>query len=180
MIACNSRPRVADRSNGVWRRALLIPWNIEITKEKRVRGMDKVEWWQDSGELPGIFNWALHGLIRLREQKGFSYCQAMEDAMKDYRDEMNPAGVFAKEHLELRQWAKIRSKNLYQMYSKWAKENGYHPLSDKTFGKELKRIFKGIEKRRGGRQLDRYWYYEGIGFTVDEIYGMRTCDAVVF
>ena len=81
MISCNNLPRFSDRSDGVWRRMLLIPWRVQIDKNRRIKGMDKTDWWQESGELPGIFNWAIAGLHRLRAQKAFSDQPVMEEAL---------------------------------------------------------------------------------------------------
>src|SRR5205814_4102 len=58
VLATNNRPRFSDKSDGVWRRMLLIPFQVQITAEERVYGMDKPDWWIEKGELPGIFNWA--------------------------------------------------------------------------------------------------------------------------
>ncbi len=67
VIAANNRPRFSDRSSGIWRRMLLVPWNVKITADQRIAGMDKPDWWVTAGELPGIFWWAVLGLARLRE-----------------------------------------------------------------------------------------------------------------
>ena len=180
MLACNNRPRFTDRSEGVWRRMLIIPWRVQIGSKKRVRGMDEVKWWADRGQLPGILNWAIVGLARLRAQNGFSYCRLMEEALADYREEMNPARTFLLNHLESCPDGRIRSSALYSHYARWAKNNGYHPLGEKSFGREVRRVFRGVEKNRGGTRGERYWYYQGVAFTQDEIEGESTHDALLF
>ena len=180
MLACNNRPRFGDRSQGIWRRMLLVPWEVEITKEERIRGMDKVEWWQTSGELPGIFRWALVGLARLRAQGGFTESEKMQAALQDYQEEMNPARVFLQENVELERDHQIKSKNLYRFYRKWCEEFGYHPMADKNFGREIRRRFPGVERKKTGTRSERFWIYEGIKFSQDEICGEKTEDANLF
>ena len=163
MVSCNTLPRFSDRSDGVWRRMLLIPWRVQIGKTERIKGMDKVEWWQDSGELPGIFNWAVAGLHRLRAQKGFSDSQVMDEAMGIYKSEVNPARQFLLETCtNVLQTETILSKELYGAYCRWCKESGHnYPLSDIQFGKEIRRVFPATKRERhtiGTR--DRY--YTGI------------------
>jgi P4 family phage/plasmid primase-like protien len=70
ILACNNRPRFSDRSSGLWRRMILMPFRVTIAEDDpgRVFNMDKPEWWIESGELPGILNWAFAGLDRLRRQ----------------------------------------------------------------------------------------------------------------
>jgi P4 family phage/plasmid primase-like protien len=180
MIACNNRPRFSDRSQGIWRRMLLIPWQVEITRAKKVKGMDKIEWWQQSGELPGIFRWALAGLARLRQQAGFTDSTVMKEALEDYQEEMNPAKVFLKANVEESEGSAIKSASLYSMYARWAKENGYCPLAERTFGKEVRRCFRHTERKRGGTRSDRFWFYSNLAFTQDEICGERTHEHSLF
>jgi P4 family phage/plasmid primase-like protien len=72
LMAWNQRPQISDRSNGVWRRLVLIPWLYTIPASEIVRGMDQWSYWAKTGELPGIFLWALQGLHRLMKNGGFS------------------------------------------------------------------------------------------------------------
>ena len=174
MIACNNHPRVSDRSQGVWRRMLLIPWLVQIDKEMRVRGMDKVEWWQDSGELPGILNWAIVGLSRLRSQRDFTESAVMQEAIQDYREEMNPAKVFLQEHCEAHADTSIRSSVLYRFYRKWTEDNGYHPLSNRVFGREVKRAFPQCSRKQRNDGGSKIWVIHGMKFSQDEICGEKT------
>jgi phage/plasmid-associated DNA primase len=66
VLATNNMPRFSDKTDGIWRRVLLLPFVVQISKSEAIRGMDPVEWWQERGELPGIFLWALAGLADLR------------------------------------------------------------------------------------------------------------------
>jgi len=180
MLACNTLPRFADRTDGVWRRMLMIPWGVTISDGKRVKGMDKATWWQASGELPGMFLWALQGLARLRRQGGFSESETMREAIEEHKNEANPTRVFLQQNLEENNSGIIRSSELYRIYKKWIDENGYRPLSERPFGKETMRIFKNCKKIRRGSSNDRYWAYEGIQFSQDDICGERTNDARLF
>jgi len=179
MLACNSRPRFSDRSDGVWRRMILMPFRVQIQEEERITGMDKAEWWEASGELPGIFNWALLGLARLRQQGRFSRSRLVEQAREEYRAEMNPARMFLVDNLEHSQSGCIASRLLYKIYESWIKENGYRPLSERQFGKEITRCFPtSARTQKGGRQ-NREWCYLGIQFSKDEIAGQKTSDATL-
>src|SRR5262245_17618758 len=60
VLLTNNLPRFSDRSDGVWRRLCLLPFNRRVPDGERVYGMDKSGWWlQAQGEVPGILNWAL-------------------------------------------------------------------------------------------------------------------------
>ena len=180
MLACNNRPRFSDKTDGIWRRMQLVPWRVQINKTKRVRGMDKVGWWQRSGELPGILNWALEGLARLRAQNGFTESAMMQQAIRDYQEEMNPTKVFLTEFCEVSQDACIRSSVLYRLYRKWIETSGHKPLSDKFFGREVKRVFPTAEKRQKQDGGCKIWVNYGLKFSQDEICGEKVEDFRLF
>jgi P4 family phage/plasmid primase-like protien len=180
MVACNNRPRFSDRSGGIWRRMLVIPWQIEIDKQKRVKGMDKVAWWERSGELSGIFRWALVGLARLRRQGDFTESSVMNASLEEYKEEMNPARAFLQQHVEENNSGLIRSSELFRIYKKWCDENGYRPLSEKVFGKEVKRVFHQSSRVKRGDRSERYWCYERIQFSQESICGEDTAELRLF
>jgi P4 family phage/plasmid primase-like protien len=164
VLATNNRPRFSDRSAGVWRRMILMPFRVTIAADDpgRVFGMDKPEWWVESGELPGLFNWALEGLRRLREQGRFTTSEVCDQALKEYRTENNPARLFLTETCEEKPDGQIRCEVLYQAYRRWCEENGYSPLADRAFGKEVVRVFPRVERRRVGPRGGQLHYYCGI------------------
>jgi len=177
-FSTNNRPRFSDKSGGIWRRMLLIPWRVRITAQERVIGMDKIPWWQASGELPGIFLWAIRGLHRLRMQKDFSCSSVSSSGQEDYRIETNPAREFLIENVEESQSGQIRSEKLYYFYRRWAEQNGYKPLANKQFFKEFNRHFPDAKRRKGGTREGRYWCYDGIQFSRDDIHGEPTNDTL--
>lgn len=180
MISCNNVPRFSDRTDGIWRRMILLPFRTKILPHERVIGMDKREWWEASGELPAIFNWALLGLARLRERKQFTISRVAEEAKEQFREEFNPARAFLKDSCELSQSGLIVANLLYRIYCDWIKENGHRPLSEKQFGRELSRCFPSVKRIRKGDRGNQKWCYEMLQFTKDEICGNKTYDATLF
>src|SRR5262249_2891693 len=45
VLSTNNVPRFADKTEGVWRRLLLVPFNRRVSDAERVPGLDKPEWW---------------------------------------------------------------------------------------------------------------------------------------
>jgi P4 family phage/plasmid primase-like protien len=185
----NNRPRFSDKSSGIWRRLILIPWRTTISKAERIIGMDQVTWWQNSGELPGIFMWAVIGLHRLQAQKAFTYSPVVEEEIAAYRREVNPAREFLLEHVEANPIGSedstfIPTRILYGAYRRWAEEQGNQPLSSPVFGKEIVRVFpratreqKMVDFNSNGQvKTSRQWGYKGIHFSVDLIAGTEVND----
>jgi P4 family phage/plasmid primase-like protien len=167
MIAANNRPRFTDRSQGIYRRMIPIPWRVEIAKDDptRVLNMDKAWWWEQSGELSGILNWALVGLRRLRNQRDFTTSQIVDENRNEYKLEMNPARSFLLSHLEKNEsTVGIKCRKLYEIYRSWTLAGGHHPLADSQFGREVVRAFPSIKRAKRGPKVCRTWVYVGIDF----------------
>lgn len=190
MISCNERPRLRDRSNGIWRRMALVPWRVVIQDAMKVRGMDKPWWWEASGELPGMLLWAIKGLHRLKLQGGFTDSEASNKARGDYQCEMNSAKAFLNEYIELisepeeRKSVFVRGDLLYEFYVRWAKSGGYYPFAKPTFAKEVFREFKGIQRKQKREPSflngkgDRHWVYLGLRFINEKIADIATDDTL--
>lgn len=172
MVSANVRPRFSDRSSGLWRRMILMPWRVTIMGEERVVGMDKVEWWQQSGELPGIFLWAVLGLERLRRQRQFTTSKVCEAALVDYRLEVNPAKAFLIEFYEETQISTtyVKTSTVYDHYKQWALDNGYRPISERTFGKEVHRQFPNSDRRRTREGNSRFYAYYRVQYSETNTY----------
>jgi P4 family phage/plasmid primase-like protien len=140
MLATNNAPQFSDKSEGIWRRALLLPFSVQISDSERIIGMDKREFWQNLGELPGILNWALAGLHALRTQRDFVVPASCREALNKLRIDSNPAKRFLLEHYSPGD-GDVRKAQLYQEYVDWCKSHGHHALAEVGFGKEVKRTF---------------------------------------
>lgn len=182
MMAWNLRPHFRDRSSGVWRRMILVPFNREVPEKKKIARMDSFQWWLDSGEVPAILRWAIEGLDRLQTMGRFTHSKLCEAASKEYRRDSNPAGDFLAEHVrEATTDHRISCQWLYSLYSTWCKETGHrYPLSRSHFGKEVSRAFAESERKMlrprdnetaSDDDRDRIWFYVGIDFSVDKICG---------
>ncbi len=164
VLATNNRPRFSDRSGGLWRRMILTPFRVVIASDDpgRVFGMDKPAWWEASGELPGILNWALTGLDRLRRQDRFTRSEVCEQALAEYRTENNPARMFLLETCRESPEGHAPCGELYRRYREWCNASGYSPLADRSFGKEVRRVFPKAERREIGGRGSRLYAYCGL------------------
>jgi putative DNA primase/helicase len=142
----------------------LMPFRVVIGDDDpgRILGMDKPEWWKASGELAGILNWALAGLDRLRRQGRFTKSTVCEQALTEYRTENNPARMFLLETCRESPADETPCGRLYQAYRDWCLSNGYSPLADRSFGKEVKRVFPKVERREIGPRGSRAHVYCGL------------------
>lgn len=169
MMAWNERPKFRDKSDGLWRRMILIPLTRTIPPEMRVKGMADPDYWLP--EAPGIMIWALQGLARLHANGNFTRCTAADQALEEYKAEANPTIRFFEDYVEAKENSSLVSKQIYLVYRHWCEQEGHHPLNDRAFGKQLVKKIPGVEKKRVRVGKKMNWEYFGISWTVDEVFG---------
>lgn len=147
--AMNDLPTVKDTSDGFWRRMNLFPFYRKFEKHEQDKDLPA----KLLAELPGILNFALDGLRRLRQQGRFTEAQAVTDAVTAYRQSANPVWQWMDERTEKNpgQWTDVKS--LFQDYLVWCTRNGRQNLNSTNFGKE---VVKLAAKKRGNAG----WLYE--------------------
>ena len=83
IIFClNEFPKTNDKSNGYFRRFLIVPFKVQIPKSKvDPKQAEKII----STELPGIMNWVLEGRKYLITQSGFTESLLCQKQLEEYR-----------------------------------------------------------------------------------------------
>ena len=148
-MATNHKPIIRGRDLGIWRRMHLIPFTVSIPDEK----VDKNLKYKLKKELTGILNWAVEGCIKWQKE-GLKIPKAVEDAVKEYKSEMDVVTNFLENCTTLGP-GETGASEVYTAYKDWATDNGEYVMSNTMFGKELSLRF---EKRR----LSGGIFYEGL------------------
>ena len=87
----NELPPMPDRSYGFWRRQIIIPFDVTIPPSQRDKTLSE----KLKGEYPGIFQWAMRGLERLkRNNYEFTPCEGITRAVEDARMDNSPILAF--------------------------------------------------------------------------------------
>ncbi|MCH1962328.1 phage/plasmid primase, P4 family [Clostridium perfringens] len=99
VFSCNELPRnYVDRTEGFYRRLIIVPFNRQIEKSK----IDKALKYKFQREKEGILNWALEGLKRLYENNfEFSENELTDGVKKEYKRENNNVISFVEECCEI-------------------------------------------------------------------------------
>ena len=157
-LMANHKPVVKGTDIAIWRRILLVPFDVTIPPERQDPALpDTLE-----AELPGILNWAIQGCLDWRRE-GLAAPDAVRAATKSYRDDMDVLGVFIEERCVLGPKHEIPAGELYATYRVWATVTGEEARSQTDFGRRLQerglKRFKDPKTRRFG--------YRGIGLNID-------------
>jgi P4 family phage/plasmid primase-like protien len=162
IFSTNTLPQFCDRSSGLWRRLIIIPFNRTVTAEEKVRGMDTPAWWVQKGEMPGIFIWALRGLQRLLRNRLFTESEVCNAAITAHRQECNTALSWLNNEYELHESGEVEKEGMYSRYVEHCRQSGLKPLSNVQFFKEVRKAFGTLDERRDRRNLKRVRVLIGI------------------
>jgi phage/plasmid-associated DNA primase len=124
--------------------------------------MDSSAWWASRGELPGVLNWEIEGLRRLRTQGRVTVSRVAEDAREEFRTEVNPARQFLLDRYHANPAIEIGKDGVYAAYKAWCEATGHRPLADGPFGKEVLRTFPSVKPVRRQMNGSRTQIYVGL------------------
>jgi len=159
VLSTNNPPAFSDKSDGIWRRLILLRFTVQIADAEKIAGMDSKEFWTD--ELPGIFNWALAGLHRLRANRRFTIPEESKADAERLRTDSNPARRFLDEGYEAGP-GEVATSELYTQYREWCGQRGHHPLAEIGFGREVSRRFPAVKKGKVSTEYGRANSYKGL------------------
>lgn len=147
VFSCNELPRnYVDRTEGFYRRLIIVPFSRQIDKSK----IDKALKYKVQREKEGILNWALEGLKRLYENNfEFSENELTDGVKKEYKRENNNVISFVEECCELDGLFSCSRIELYESYKEFCVEAGLKALSQIKFNKELEGNFNITRSRSG-------------------------------
>ena len=140
----NELPPVADTSEGFWRRIKVIPFNRQFNDADQIKDLKQ----QLDLELPGIFNWAMQGLRRLRTMGTFTIPAQIKILTAQYRHDSNPVALFVEDKCYVEATEETQSSAIYAAYKDWCSDNGFRNASSKNFKSEMERL--GFRWRRTG------------------------------
>jgi P4 family phage/plasmid primase-like protien len=167
MVATNELPRIEDKSQGIWRRMIFVPFEKSYPEDKQDKNLAE----KLSSNMSGIFNWALKGIELIKEYNGFITPTKCKDALSEYQLRMNPARGYLQENYICDNQAEgVLCNEVYKHYEQWCEANGFRPMNSANFGREVKRVFPETSKIRKGGDDNRFSVYSGIKKTQNSSY----------
>ena len=88
--------------------------------------------------------------------------EKMKQVHDEFREAVNPVVTFAQERLEFLNNERIDTETLRKSYYEWCDSHGYHALSAVALGRELKRLYPAIERKRIMVSNRRIVHYTGV------------------
>jgi putative DNA primase/helicase len=166
LILTNELPRINDASGALASRFVVLLLTKSFLGNEDSELTDKL-----LTELPGILNWSLAGLERLRRRGRFQMPQASLNAIRQLEDLASPVNAFLRDWCDPPDPAADQHENVKVLWDAWRHycgEHGLRPGSSAVFGRNLhavrpeigttgrgkRRAYVGVQLSQDG--LDQY------------------------
>lgn len=155
LFSCNEIPRnYGDRSDGFYRRLIIIRFDHSVPKAKRDPNLRE----KLVVERNGIFMWAVEGLKRLiASGYVFTETESTRAELLRYKVESNSALLFLDECCELDEEAEYPREDLFQSYRDYCIKNGLKAMSQANFNKDVESSNPSITRKTDRLGKRRVW-----------------------
>jgi len=130
ILTGNHRPRIRGTDHAMWRRVLLVPWPVTVTKpDKDLRRRLREE-------VSGVLRWAVEGCLAW-QREGLRPPAVVRAAVDEYREAEDHVGRFIADRCALGSDLVVSSKELRASYELWVESEGEEAFSAKALGSRL-------------------------------------------
>lgn len=151
LMTSNAEPNILSGDHGIWRRTLIVNWEVKIADEERKPFDQVMEMYEP--ERAGVLNWIIEGVEKYLASGLKDYITPEMRAFADsVRRDRDAVGSFIEDCVldDEGQW--VTSRELYRAFQRWCAANGVDPVpSETSFGLKVKRVPVGavpMEKRK--------------------------------
>ena len=145
IMSYNEVPQLKDLSPGMLSRPIIVPFKRDLTQES---DQDKKLKEKLKAELPGIFNFALEGWLRLEQQGRFTASEKSRLELEEIRENSCTAAQWVRENIEFlnsETAEPLRPHDLYQLYKA---DIGRYAYSEMKFVKRINALEKVAARKR--------------------------------
>ncbi|GJD65160.1 DNA primase family protein [Methylobacterium frigidaeris] len=146
VISANRKPDIKGNDDGIWRRVVLVPFDVQIAKEDVDKQLGDKMW----AERAGILNWLVAGAIDYLTRGQLDPPKEVIEATQEYREESDLMGMFARAALEVTKDPAdvVETGHLYRVFEVFCRRTGRTPFAQNTFTRRLPKTASqhGFEK----------------------------------
>jgi putative DNA primase/helicase len=155
-VVSNELPRIIDPSAALASRFLILEMKNSFYGREDAELADKLV-----AELPGIFLWALEGLDRLNARGKFIQPRSGNETVQQFEDLSSPISAFLGEECELGAEFGVDCLAAYNRWQEWCAERGNEPGDEASFGKDMRSVIPGLERKQHRVSGKVVGYYPG-------------------
>jgi putative DNA primase/helicase len=139
IFSANEMPRINDYTDGLGRRLQIVPFRAKFSINDNDYDPFITDKLLSDESMQYVLNLALKALKRLLENKQFTKSKEVEKELEKYQEENNPIISFV--HNEDPDLERGVVGDIYIQYKLYCSENGYQPVSNISFSKQIRQFF---------------------------------------
>ncbi len=166
-IGGNHAPDIRGMDDGIWRRLMIVPFDVQIPKDER----DPLIVDRMLAEVPGILNWLVEGALAYLEG-GLAPPAQVSQATDTLRKDNDPYGKFLDDACTVTgdPADSITSRELMLCFMFWQMRRGETPFKDRTITMNIKDHSRRWRSPKTGKQFaaretGRFNGYDGLKLT---------------
>jgi len=159
VIAANRLPETVDRSDGFYRRWLIVDFPNRFPEGKDIIS-DIPDW-----EFENLANKSIRILRELLERGSFTNEGTIEHRKERYEEKSSSLDKFIEEFCEESNGDFIPVKNFYELYSSYLQENGAMPVTKISMGRAM--TARGMKSEKYSDGADAFRVYRGLKWNDD-------------
>ncbi len=140
MFSCNEPPRTPDRTRGFFRKWLILNFKQHFPEGDPRRDENLFEKLKTSEEMEGILIFALEGLYRLIEQKGFTQHMTRKEVEEFWVRHSDSVAAFILDIIGKDLAEEEKKSTVYETYEAYCTIKGYPAEEQNHFWKRFKEI----------------------------------------
>ncbi|KFC73212.1 putative Phage / plasmid primase P4 [Bosea sp. LC85] len=152
-ISANRKPVIRGNDDGIWRRVVLIPFDVQIPKDEVDKKLPEKLWTERSG----ILNRLLEGLSDFLMRGALDPPAGITAASQEYRDESDLMGAFVREALTVTKDAADSELTgaLFDAFLVWCQRAARTPVKRETFTRRMVKTAHdfGFEKGKASSSI---------------------------
>lgn len=132
IMLTNHLPAVSGDDPAVWRRILVVPFDVVIPEEERDGSLpDRLK-----KAAPAVLGWVYDGWLDYQEQ-GLNPPQAVRVRTEEYKASSDVLGRFLEERTVQSPHGNVRARELFNAWTAWCHSTGEQPSTEKAFAESL-------------------------------------------
>lgn len=153
----NHKIEVTGQDYGIWRRIKMIPFDVTIAENERIKGLDEIL--KEPEHQQGILAWLVEGAQKWY-QDGLESPKKVIAATQEYQNESDVLGAWIDDCCNVANNKEELSSKLLENYNNWAYKSGEKELSQRSFSSAMEIEGFTKTKKRDGR------YFCGISLVI--------------
>lgn len=139
LFSANNIPRIKDKSGAVIDRLIIVPFRATFSPDDPDYDPDIKYKLRSEESIKYLIRIGINALSNVLERKRFTVSESMQKELKEYEENNNPILLFFAEDPKI---TDEPTGKVYRKYSEFCRSNGFQPISNIEFSKQVRKQYK--------------------------------------